>query len=142
MPNGDSILVMSAAMSARMATPTISGKRMFAPSFVRSIAHVASPIARLIPMEVVEPLRPVIRQWSVVTVPRIKPVVHVSVEVPMAVKPWACSKKHAAHKPIGPIVAVRRAVVRSVVEVSVRTHRSRPDVYANRDLSWCHRCGA
>jgi hypothetical protein len=131
--------VVSAAMSTSMTTTSISGERVLTASFMGSRAYVASPVSRLISLEVVEALRPVPRQWSVVTMARIKAVVDVSVKAVRAVKPWACPKKHAANKPIRPVVTVRSAVVRRVVEVSVRTHGSRPDVYANRNLSLPHR---
>ena len=118
-------------MSTRMSTTMITGEGALTPAFMGGIAHVASPISRLVSVEVVEPLRPALRQRSTITVMWIKPVIHMSVKAVWAVKPRACSKKHAAHKPIWPVVSVRSAVIWGIVEVSVRTHGSRPDVYAN-----------
>jgi hypothetical protein len=123
-----------------MATTPISGKRMFSLAFMGSRAYVAAPIPRLICLEVVEALCSTFRQRSGVTVMRIIPVVNMSVKVPMAVKPRACSNKYPAGKPIGPVVAVRSAVIGGIVEISIRTYGSRSsDLYANGDLSWRHR---
>ncbi len=129
-------------MSTSMATTPISGERVLSLPFMASFAYVASPISRLVCVEVVEALRPALRQRSSVTVMRIKPVIDMSVKVAMAVKPRTCSKKHPANKPIGPVVTVRSTVIRVVVEVSVRTHGSWPDVYANGNLRLRHRCRA
>jgi hypothetical protein len=122
-----------------MATTPISGKRVLRLAFMGSVAYVAAPISRLICLEVVEALRPALRQRSSVTVMRIIPVIDVSVKAVRAVKPRACSKKHPASEPIRPVVAVRSTVIGLIVEVSVRTHGSDADVYANGNLSWRHR---
>jgi hypothetical protein len=129
-------------MSTCMSTTPISGERMLTPRFVASIAYVASPISRLVSLEVVEALRPALRHWSSVTVMRIKPVIDMSVKAVRAVKPRACSKKHPAYKPIGPIVTIGSAVIWGIVEVSVRTHGSGSDVDANGNLRLCRRCRA
>jgi hypothetical protein len=125
-----------------MATTAISGQRMFSLRFMAGVAYVASPISRLVSLEVVEALRPALRQRSGVTVMRIKPVIHMSIKAVRAVKPRACSKKHPANKPIRPVVTVRSTVIWGIVEVSVRAHGSRSDVYANRNLSLRHGCRA
>jgi hypothetical protein len=125
-----------------MATTPISGERVLTPRIMASFAHVASPISRLISLEVVEALRTALRQRPSVTVMRIKPVIDMSVKTVRAVKPRARSKKHPAHKPIRTVVAVRSTVIGGIVEVSVRTYRSWSDVYANCNLSLRHRCSA
>jgi hypothetical protein len=122
-----------------MATTPISGERVFSRPVMASFAYVASPISRLISMEVVEALRPALRHRSSVTVMRIKPVIDMSVKAVRAVKPRTCSKKYPTNKPIRPVVAVRSTVIRGIVEVSVRTHGSDSDVYTNGNLSWRHR---
>jgi len=128
-------------MSSMTTTP-IAGERVFSPSVMASFAYVASPISRLISMEVVEALGPALRQRSSVTVMRIKPVVDMPVKAVRAMKPRTCSKKDPAYKPIGPVVAVRSTVIRFVVEVSVRAQGSRSDVYADGNLGWRHGCRA
>ena len=129
-------------MPPAMRTTPISGEGVFSPRFMASVAHVASPVARLVSSEVVEALRPVLRQRSNVTVMRIKAVVHMAVKAVRTVKPGARSNKHALNKPIGPVIAVRSTVIWLVVEVPVRTYGSRSDVYADGNLGSRHRCTA
>ena len=103
-------------MSTSMATTPISGERVLSLPFMASFAYVASPISRLVCLEVVEALRPALRQRSNVTVMRIKAVVDMAVKAAMAVKPRACSNKYSANKPIRPVVAVRSTVIWGIVE--------------------------
>jgi hypothetical protein len=126
-------------MPAAVRTTSISGKGVFSPRFMAGVAYVASPIARLISLEVVETLRSALRQWPSVTVMRIEAVVDMAVEAVWAVKPGTSSKKHPAHKPIGPIVAVRSTVIWGIVEVSVWAHGSHSDVYADGNLAFRRR---
>jgi hypothetical protein len=44
-------------VSAAVPTTSISGKGVFTPRFVASLAYIASPIPRLVSLEVVEALR-------------------------------------------------------------------------------------
>jgi len=125
-----------------MPTTPISGECMFPLRFMASLAYVASPIPRLVSPEVVEALRPALRQRSTVTVMRIKAVVDMAVKAVRAMKPGTSSKKHPANKPIGPIVAVRSTVIWGIVEIPVRTHGSHSDVYADGNLGSRHRCTA
>src|ERR1700722_15990580 len=125
-------------MSTCMATTPKSGQGVFTFPFVGSVAYVASPIPRLVCLEVVKALRSALRHRSSVTVVRIKAVVDMAIKAVMAVEPGASPKKHPANKPIGSIVAVRSTVIWRIVEVSVRTHGSRPDVYADGNLGWRH----
>jgi hypothetical protein len=125
-----------------MPTTPISGEGVFSPGFMAGIAYVASPVARLVSLEVVEALGAALRERSCVTMMRIIAVVDVAEKAVGAVKPGASSKKHPANKPIRAIVAVRSTVIWGIVEVSVRTHRSHADVYADRNLGWRHGCTA
>jgi len=134
--------VAPAAVSTCMAATPISGECVLGLPFMASFAYVTSPISRLVCLEVVEALRPALRQRSSVTVMRIKPVIDMSVKAVWAVKPRACSKKHPPTKPVRPIVAVRSTVIGGIVEISVRTHGSWSDVYANGNLGLRYRCRA
>jgi hypothetical protein len=125
-----------------MATTLISGEGVFSVSFMGSMPSVTFPVPRLIGLEVVEALRPALRQRSSVPVMRIKPVIDMSVKAVRAVKPRTCSKKHPANKPIRPVVAVRSTVIWGIVEVSIRTYGSRPNVYADGNLPLRNRCRA
>jgi hypothetical protein len=123
-----------------MPTTPISGEGVFTLRFMASFAYVASPIPRLVSLEVVEALGSALRQRSSVTVMRIKAIVDMAVKAVRAVKPGASSKKHPANKPIGPIVAVRSTVIGGIVEISVRTYGSHSDIYADGNLGLRHRC--
>lgn len=129
-----------AAASAVSATTTISGEGVLSLRFMASIAYVASAIPCLVSLEVVEACGAAVWQWSCVTVMRIKAVVDMAIEATMAVEPWASPDKYPASEPIGPIVPVRSAVIRGIVEIPVRTTGSRSDVYANGHLCSRNRC--
>jgi hypothetical protein len=122
-----------------MSTTAISGQRVFPTPFMTCVAYVASPISRLVCPKVIEALRPMLRQRSGVTVVRIKAVVNMAVKAARAVKPGASSEEHPANKPIGPIVAIRRAIVRRIIEVPVRANGSRSNIYADGNLGLRHR---
>src|SRR5580658_3185733 len=120
----------------------IPGESVFSLRFMASIAYVASPIPCLVSLEVVEALRPALRQRSNITVMRIKAVVDVAEEAARTVKPGAGSKKYSANKPIGPVVAVRSTVIGGIVEVPIRTGGSHSDVYPDGNLGRRHGCAA
>jgi hypothetical protein len=94
--------------------------------------YLTFPISRLVAVEVVVGLISTRGHRSFVAVMRIKPVIDMAVEVFRAVEPRASSDKHATNKPVGPVVAIWRAVVWSVREVTVRAHRRHSN--ANGDL--------
>jgi hypothetical protein len=123
-----------------MSTTSISRESMFAAAVMGSVAYVASPIPRLVCVEVVEALRSALRHRPSVTVMRIIAVVDMAVKAVRTMKPGTRSEKHSANKPIGPIVAVRSAVIGGVVEISVRAHGSHPDIYADGNLRRRHGC--
>jgi len=130
------------AMRTTMRTTPISGEGVFGFPFMAGIAYVASPIPRLVSLEVVEALRPSLRHRPSVTVMRIIAVVDMPEKSLRTVKPGASSKKQPANKSIGPIAAVRSTVIRCIVEVPVRTHGSRSNVYVDGNLGSRHRCTA
>jgi hypothetical protein len=111
------------------AAAPVSGQGVFTARVMAGVSYVASAIPCLVPVEMVELVLAATRQRPIVTVVRIKAVVDVAVKTVWAVKPGASAKKHPAHKPVGPIVAVGGAVIGSVVEVPVWAHRR----HANAD---------
>jgi hypothetical protein len=119
----------------------ISGEGVFMPAVVTGLTNVASSIPRFISMEVVEALGPALRQRSRIAVMRIKAIVYMSVKAVTAMKPGTGSEKHPADKPIGTVISIGSTVIRFVVEVSIRTHGSRSDVYADSDLGRGHGYG-
>jgi hypothetical protein len=108
-------------------------QRMF-PSrgMVRRSHHVPPPIPSLIALEMIELLRSTIRQRPMIPMVRIEPVVHMPMEPARPMEPRPGPKKHATHKPIRPIVPIRRAIIRRIVEVPIRARRLHPD--PNRNL--------
>ena len=130
----------SAPVTAAAATAE-SGQRVFSASVVGGVAHVAAPIARFVGVEVVKARLSAARKRTVVSVTRVKSVVHVPVETSVAVKPRAGSNKQAADKPVGPILAIGRAIVRSVVEVAVGANGSHSNFYGNLGRAQGRRTG-
>ena len=132
-------MASSAMATSAMATAAaISGKGVFTASIVAGSACVASPIPRLICLEVVEALRSARRHRSMVTVARIETVVDVAVKAVRAVKPGSGAKKYASDEPIGPVIAIGSAVIRLVVEIAVGAHRLHSNVDGNLgSYFWC-----
>src|SRR5580698_8381284 len=97
---------------------------MFAACFMWGSAHIAATIARFVGVEVVEAFLSASRQRTVVTVVRIKTIVHMAVEAGMPMEPGSGPNKHPADKPVGAIVAVGRAIVGGIVKVTVRANGS------------------
>jgi hypothetical protein len=124
-------LVVTASVAA---TAAVSGKGVFPAALVRSLAYVAAAIACLIGRKMVEALRAALRKRAVVAIMGIEPVVDVTVKAGMAVEPGTRAYEDAAYKPIRAVVAVGRAVIRRIVEISVGAHGSYADVDAN--LGW------
>jgi quinol-cytochrome oxidoreductase complex cytochrome b subunit len=125
-------------MITATATAPISGKGTFIARIMAGVACVASSVARLIAAEVFEWPVAAIRERPMVTEMGVIAVVDMAVETVRAVEPRARSDKHSTHIPVGPIVAVGRTVIRSIVEVPVRAHGWRPNVYANGNLGLRH----
>src|SRR5580700_10899499 len=123
--------VRRATAAVRGTAAVISGQGMFAGAVMGSSAYVALRIMRLVSLEVVELLASARRQRSMIPVMRIVAVVDVAIKAVGAVEPGAGSEEHPAHKPIRPIVAVGRAIIRSIVEVPVGAHRRHSNVDGN-----------
>ena len=133
--------VRRATTAVRGAAATvISGQGMFIAAVVGSVAHVALRIMGLISLEVVELLCPARGHRSMVTVARIIAIVDVAIKAVGAVEPGAGSDEHPTRKPIRPIVAVGRAIIRSIVEVAIGTYRRHSNVDGN--LGWGQGCAA
>src|ERR1035441_7352200 len=96
-----------------------AGKGMFAAGIMVALADVAASIAGFVAVEVVEALFAAAGHGTVVAVMGIVAVIDVSVEVFVPVEPGAGANEHAALKPVRTVVAIRGAVVGSVIEVPV-----------------------
>jgi hypothetical protein len=132
--------VRGAATTVRGAAAMGSGEGVFGAPIMARVAYVALPVPRLVCVEVVELLRPALRDRSGVSVMRIIAVVDVAIKAVMAVKPGTSSNEQPASEPIRPIVAVGRTVIWGIVEVAVGAHRRHSNV--NGNLSRRHGCGA
>jgi hypothetical protein len=121
-------------MSAVAAATVVAGERVFTACIMAGTADVAVTVAGFITVEVVELLIATPRQRSVIAVTRIEAVVDVAVEAARAVEPGAGSDEDAVGKPVRPVIAVRRAVIRRIVKVSVGANRGHSNAYANGDL--------
>jgi hypothetical protein len=115
---------------------TSSGQGVFAATIMARVAYVALPIPSLVCVEVVERRLSSSGDWSNVTVMRIVAVVDVAIEAASAVKPRASADEQTAGEPIGAVVAIRSAVIRSIVEVPIGAHRRHSNV--DGDLGWRH----
>jgi len=122
-------------VSAAVAAAAVKTReRVFTAAIMTGRADVAVAIARLIGVEVVELLIAAPGQWSVITVTRIEAVIDVAVETAVAMEPGTGSDEDAVIEPVRPIVAIGRAVIRSIVKVSVRAHWGYSDADADGDL--------
>ena len=116
------IIVTTAAVVTR--------KCMFTVCVMVARSDVTVPVASFIALKVVKWFGTTSGQRSPVAVMRIISIVDVAVEVIMAVIPPASADEHTIVKPIGTVVAIRRATVRGVIEVTVRANRLWPDIDA------------
>jgi hypothetical protein len=136
------VLAVSAAATmvipAAAMVPLRSGA-VFARPVMTGVAYMALPIPRLVCVEVVERLLAALRHRSGITVMRVVAIVYVAIEAAMTVKPRAGADEYPAAEPIGPVISVGGAVIRSVVEIAVRTSRLNTDV--DTDLSICFESG-
>jgi hypothetical protein len=95
-----------------------------------SVAHLVSSKVPAINMSF-RPFTPV-RKGAAIPRFWVETVVHVTVELSMAVKPRASADEEAAAvKPFWAVVTVWSTVIRISIEVAIRTYRGRPDTDAN-----------
>lgn len=94
---------------------------------VTGVAYVALTIPRFVRMEVAERRLAASRHRPMIAIARIEAVIYVAVKTMRAVKPRTGSEEYAANKPVRPVVAIRSAVIRSIVEVTIRAGRLNAD---------------
>jgi hypothetical protein len=129
----DSPLVAVSAAVPTSTTATLRTSSVLASAIMCRFACMPLPVARLVRLEVVERAIAAIWGQSGVSVARVVAIVNVTVEAGTAVKPWSSSDEKAAIEPVGAIVPIRGAVVRSVVIVPIRA--SGRCANTNHDLS-------
>jgi hypothetical protein len=122
--------------TARMTSAAVVARKgVFAAGFMRSVSYVALSITRLIALEVIELTRSPLREGSAVAIVWVVPVVYVPVESALTVEPWSRAEKYSPHKPIGAVIAVGRAFIRRVVEITVWANRGNSDTNRNLGLA-------
>jgi hypothetical protein len=121
-------------VTAAGVTAAYEAARVFAARIMSCVADVALTVAGFIPLEVLEGLSAVIGEGAVVAVTGVIAVIHVPVEAVRAVEPGTGAEEDAADEPVGPIVAVGRAVIGCVVVVAIGADRRSAD--ADGDLGW------
>jgi len=120
---------MPATTAMRPSTAaTVARQRMLpASAVVRRSDNVSVPIVRFIRLEVVELLRTPSRNRPVIPMVRVIPVVDVPMETLRPMEPRPSPDKQTTRKPIRPIVPIRRAIIRRIVKVPIRTSRCNSD---------------
>jgi len=118
-----------AATGMAAAATAVAGKRVLTTRLMGCVADMALSVASFIALEVVEGTRSATGDWTVVAVAGVKAIVHVAIKAMRAVEPGASAEEHAADEPVGAVVTVRSAIVRSVVEVAIRANGG----YSNAD---------
>jgi len=104
---------------------------MFIGWFVSGLAHVAVPIPGFIALEVRKRLRSARWHRTMIPIVWIVAIIYVSIKTMRAMEPRACANKDSARKPVGSVVAIRSAIIRRVVEISVGAYRSNTDADCN-----------
>jgi hypothetical protein len=108
-------------------TTASESSAVFGAAIVTGVAYVALPIPRFVRMEVVKRTFTASRQRAMIAVARIVTVIYVAVKTVTTVEPGTGSDEDAACEPIRPVIAIGSAVIRGVVEVTVRTDRRNAD---------------
>jgi len=98
---------------------------------VRRSDDMSLAIVSLITVEVIELLLTMSRDRPVIPMVRIVPVVHMPMEATRPMEPRPSTDKDPACKPIWPIVSIRCAVIRRIVEVPIWTLRRNTNANCN-----------
>jgi hypothetical protein len=125
----------AATASATTVETALSPGAVFSVAIMACIPHMALPVPRFIRLEMIEGTISTRRQRTSVPAMRIITVIDVAIKASGAAKPGSRSNEYAAVEPVWPVVTVRRAVIRRIIVVPVRTPRFHP--YAYRDLASC-----
>jgi hypothetical protein len=101
-----------------------------------SVAHfVATEVFNVSGLPVLVEVLAASRIFTVPPVVAIKAVVNMTPEPLATVIPRSRPEEDAAREPLGPVIAVGRAIIRRVVEITIGTLGWRPNLY--RDLRLC-----
>lgn len=117
----DSLVVVVAAVETLVVTFSVPSMKVIAMEIMEVMVMVEVDI--------------VTREGAMVAVARIEVVVHRAVETGPAVVPGTRADEDTAVKPVRTVIPVRRAVVRRIAVIPIRTRRGGTDVDAKRNLS-------
>jgi len=104
---------------------------MLIAGIVAGVPCVASPIPRLVAVEVIELPLTAFGHRPVIAMMRVIAVVHMAIEPFVAAIPWPCSKEDPAGKPVRSVIAVGGTLIGFIVEVPVWAFRC----HANADTN-------
>src|SRR5215469_9167054 len=93
---------------------------------------IAMEFAAMVPLAVFT----VVRERSAITAACVIAVIHMASEMFRSAIPRTRTDKHTAHEPLRPVVAVRRTVVRRVVEIAVGACGRRADIHTDGNLGF------
>jgi hypothetical protein len=99
--------------------------------FMCCMAHIPVSIARFIALKMRKCMCVTVRQRAMISMTWIVPVIYVSIETMRAMEPRTSANKDSARKPVGSIVPIRSAIIRCVIEISVRAYRRNADADCN-----------
>jgi hypothetical protein len=117
--------------TAAAATAMKPWQRVLALSPMSSLPNISVPVPRFISLEMIELPSSPFGQRPMISIARIEPVIYVAIKSARPMKPRPRPKKYAANKPVRPVIPVRRAVIRCIVKVPIRTIRRGSNVYDN-----------
>ncbi len=132
LPNQHQVNLPRVSATGMSTTAMEARQRVLSTGTVRGLNNRSVRIMGFIALEMVERLSAASRQRPVVPMVRVETVVHMADKPARPMEPRPGSNEDAAGKPVRPIVPIRRAIVRRIVKVSIRTHRRNANAY--RDL--------
>ena len=116
-------MTATAGEPAAAAEGAVSFGIVFADRRVACVPDVTLTISGFIAVEVIEGLSTVFRERAMVAIVWIEPVVNVAVEAAGTMEPRSGTDKESTVEPVRAVISVGRAVIRSVIEVTVRACR-------------------
>lgn len=100
-------------------------------------ALVAASVAHLVAVKMFDSIHTVCRALAVfrkspvISVMRIEAIIDMTIKAMGPMEPRTCAEEQATVKPFGPVIAVRCACVRRVIEIAVGTNRRRSDLHTD-----------
>jgi hypothetical protein len=106
----------------------------FSTAVMAGVANVASAIARFIRVEVRECVLATCGNRPVISIVRIPAIIYVAIKAARTMEPRSGADEQTVYEPVWPVIAIRGAIVRRVIEVPIRANWRRAEIYADADL--------